>query len=96
MTTNDLNQIRGVIKEEVGIVEERLDGKINQLSVDLGMVLEKNILPMIAEKADKSDIDRLESKLDKALDKNIDLEKRVRDIEQVSVVAHELKSKNGN
>ncbi|TSC64605.1 MAG: Uncharacterized protein G01um101493_85, partial [Microgenomates group bacterium Gr01-1014_93] len=60
---------------------------------EVGQFVEDHLVPMIEEKADKSDIDRLESKLDRVIDTSLDHESRIRDIEQVSVVAHELRLK---
>ncbi len=54
---------------KIGESEKRTHLKIDQLSTDIGEMIDNTILPMIAEKADKSDIVRLERKLDKVIDK---------------------------
>lgn len=105
MTTDDLKQFRTVIKQEVtSIIQEQISASedrlkkhttesVKQLSDDVGNFIGENLIPMIEEKADKSDIDRLERKLDRVLDTSIDHESRIKDIERIPVVAHELKVK---
>ena len=85
------------IKGEITASEERLKKhtaeSVKQLSTDVGNFIAENLFPMIEEKADKIDIDRLEHKLDRVLDTSLDHESRIKAIEQVFVVAHELKLK---
>lgn len=85
------------LREEISASEKRLKEEIatsdKRVMADIGSFMEDNLFPMIEEKADKSDIDRLERKLDKVLDRSLDHEARIKAIEQVPVVAHELKVK---
>ncbi len=88
--------------------EERFDGKlttfeerlkkhttdsVKELSTDVGNFIAENLFLMIEEKADKSDIDRLERKLDRVLDTTIEHGSRIRDIEHIPIDAHELRVK---
>ena len=82
----DLSQTEQKLKEEISASDRRVMG-------DIGQFMEDNLFPMIDEKADKSDIDRLERKLDRVIDTNLGYDQRFRDIERVPVIAHELKFK---
>lgn len=121
MNKSDLNEIRGVIKEEVSQIvknevtkivdervvvivdervtasEKRLEQKIKaseeKMISEVAKFISNDILPQLDEKADKSDIERLERKLDRALDMSIDHESRIKNIERIPVIAHELKSR---
>ncbi len=90
MNDDDLNKIRVVVKEvvrdEITLSEKRILG-------ELGDFMENQLFPMLEEKADKSDIDRIERKLDILSDKVIVQEKALRDIASLPTVAHELKIK---
>lgn len=85
------------LKAEIESTEQRLKAEIaisdKRVLADIGSFMEDNLFPMIDEKADKADIARLEQKLDKALDSNQDHERRIRNIEHIPVIAHELKVK---
>ena len=97
MNDDDFQRISKLFDEKLAVSEERLKkhttDSVKQLSTDVGDFIAENLFPMIEEKADKTDIDRLERKLDRVLDKSIDHEHRIKDIEQVPVVAHELRFK---
>ena len=97
MTNDEINQIRQVVKEEVSASEQRLQEEIatsdKRVMADIGSFMEDSLFPLIEEKADKTDIDRLERKMDRNIDTALDHESRIKDIEQVSIVAHELKIK---
>lgn len=81
MTNNDQNQFRKIVREEVtGIVD-------NKISVS------DYLLPLIDNMAEKSDINRIERKLDRLLDTGLDHENRIKAIEHVPVVTHQLKLK---
>lgn len=85
------------LDEKLAAFEERLKKhtteSVKQLSADVGDFIGENLLPMIEEKADKSDIDRLERKLDRVIDTSIDYGSRIKDIEQIPAIAHELRAK---
>ncbi len=97
MNDDDFQRIGKLFDEKLAVSEERLKkhttDSVKQLSTDVGEFIAENLFPMIEEKADKTDIDRLESKLDKVLDKGIDHESRIKDIEQIPIIAHELRVK---
>ncbi|MDO8570331.1 MAG: hypothetical protein Q7R97_01990 [Candidatus Daviesbacteria bacterium] len=140
MTTDDLKQIRGVIKEELSFVEGRFDNKLSSVETkltsvetglskrltsvetglssvkeeltsvetrleqkieesekhvmsDIAQFINDRIAPMFEEKADKSDIERIERKLDSNLAMNLDQKYRLEKIESLPTIAHELKIK---
>lgn len=82
---------------QISVTEQSLREEIHisdgRVMTDIGSFMEDNLFPMIEKKADKSDINRLERKLDKSVDTNLDHERRIKDIEQIPMVAHELKIK---
>lgn len=82
-----LGEVRQIVKAEVTASEKRVIGEV-------GKFVEDNLFPMIEEKADKSDIERLERKVDLFTDKTGELSKRVTNIESIPAIAHELKLKN--
>lgn len=67
MTDQDLKKIRTIVKEEAGSAELRIVGEI-------GKFLEDHLLPILDQKADKTDIDRIERKLDRVLAKDLEIE----------------------
>lgn len=86
--------------------EKRLKEEIlnsgKRIRDDIGNFMEETLLPMfnerfdavderLDEKADKTDIDRIERKLDRMMDTSLDHEGRIKDIESIPVIAHELK-----
>lgn len=105
MTQDDFKKLKTVVREEVSLIvkkeisasEKRLKEEIStsasKVLGDIGQFMEDNLFPMIDEKADKTDIDRLERKLDRFIDTIYEHESRIKDVEQVPVIAHELKLK---
>lgn len=91
MNDDDFKRIRDLIKEENIASEQRLGIKIKQLGTDIGDWISEQVLPQIAEKSDKTDIERIERKIDKTIDKDIEQDRRLDRIESMSVVALELK-----
>ena len=79
------------LEKSILSTEQRLEVKIKQLGNDIGDLISKELLPQIAEKADKTDIERLERKIDRAFDKDMDQDRRLDRIESVPIVALELK-----
>lgn len=59
-------------------VEDRLKIEItssgSRIMTDIGKFMEDHLFPMIEEKADKTDIDRIERKLDRVIDTGLDHE----------------------
>ena len=101
-------EVTSVVDEKLVASEERLrneiagSGKIlrgeiveSEKRVVSGIVdfISDHLMPLIDEKADRTDIDRLERKLDFYVDKTIDLKSRVDDIGSILAIAHELKIK---
>lgn len=93
----DLSKTEQKLKKEISASEQRLRGEISasdsHVMTDIGQYMEDNLFPMIDEKADKTDIDRLERKLDRVIDVSKDYEIRIKDIERIPVIANELKFK---
>lgn len=87
MTDEELDKIRSVVREEVTSSEERV-------LRDIGKFMEDRLFPMIEEKADKTDINRLERRFDDFTGKVAALSTRTSNIEATSTVAHELKHKS--
>ena len=81
------------LKKITNLLDEKLAASEKRLNEDIGNFIEMNLLPQLGEKADKSDIDRLERKLDKALTKDLEQDQRLTKIESLPAIAHELKSK---
>lgn len=90
-------RLEAKIEESISDSEKRVEAKIEssrqRTVIDLGDFMEVTLFPMIAEKADKTDIDRLERKLDRAIGTNLDHETRITAIEHVPVVANMLRIK---
>lgn len=79
------------IKESGERTSTKIEESIKKLSLEIGQFVDDSLLPQIAEKADKSDIKRLERKLDYYIGKTEQNEKDIEDIKSVPVVAHHLK-----
>ncbi|KKQ67145.1 MAG: hypothetical protein US86_C0001G0072 [Candidatus Daviesbacteria bacterium GW2011_GWA2_38_24] len=94
-------RIRGEIKEEIVGSEQRFRTTLKDELIlsekrilnEIGEFVESQLLPIIDDKADKSDIDRIERKLDRFGDKITDHDKRLSDIESLPSIAHELRRK---
>ncbi len=108
MTDKDFKKIGSLLDEKLMTSEKRIMGELmtsekrimgelmtseKRIMGEIADFIDQNLLPQIAEKADKTDIDRLERKLDKIFDKDFEQDRRLDEIESVSVVAHELKIK---
>ena len=74
-------------------LQQEISASENKIVKDLVNFVSDQLIPIIDEKADKTDIDRLERKLDFYIDGSLDLKTRVGDIESLPTVAHELKVK---
>lgn len=70
------------LNKRIKTTEQRLNKKIVQTSTDIGEFMEKSLFPMLDEKADKSDIDRIENKLDRVIDITASHERRIKDLGQ--------------
>ncbi len=86
MTTNDLNQIGELMDKKLIASEKRVIGEIGKFMAD-------NVFPLFEEVAGKSDIERLERRIDHLADQNNILATRVTRIESIPAIAHELKVK---
>lgn len=86
MVDDYLKKIRSIVKEEVSSSEKRV-------TQDIGNFINDNLLPQLEEKADKSDIQRLERKLDNFSSQVIEQNHRFSKIESIPIIAHELKAK---
>ena len=84
MADDNLTQISNLLDKKLAASEKRVIGEI-------GKFMEDNLFPMIDEKADKTDIDRIERKLDRAIDTGLDHESRIKAIEQIPSIAHQIR-----
>ncbi|MBI2596074.1 hypothetical protein HYW46_05070 [Candidatus Daviesbacteria bacterium] len=84
MTDKDFKKIGNLLD---GKLDEKLKESEKRLMGEIGDFFDQNLLPQIAEKADKTDIYRLERKLDKIFDKDFEQDRRLDKIESVSVIA---------
>ncbi|MBI3486238.1 hypothetical protein HY025_04865 [Candidatus Daviesbacteria bacterium] len=75
------------------LIDDRLDSTEQRILTEIGTFVEDQILPAIDAKADKSDIDRLERKLDHFAAQVTDHNQRLNDLESLPTIAHELKKK---
>jgi len=68
LSKDDLLAIRNLVKDEVRSSENRLVKKMelsqNEVIKEVGNFIHDTVLPQLEEKADKSDIERIERKLD--------------------------------
>lgn len=90
-----------IVKSEERLIV-RMDESDRKVMTEIGEFIEKQILPEIEKKADKSDIEnlatkidieRLERKLDHYSDKITEHGSRLNDLETLPIIAHELKAK---
>ena len=104
MSDEDIKKIGHLISDSekrlIGLFDQRLEVSEKRIMKEIGDFINDAILPKIADMADKSDIARLESnieriqrKLDRALDKNIEQDSRLDKLESLPTVVHELKVK---
>lgn len=84
MADNNLKQISNLLDEKLAASEKRVIGEV-------GKFIEDHLFPLIEEKADKSDIDRIERKLDRVIDTGLDHGNRIKTIKQLPSIAHQLK-----
>ena len=105
MDDKDFNRIRTIVREEVGTTvkqeisesEARLrtmvKEEITASEGRIGQFLEERVIPLIEQKADKTDIDRLEGKLDNNIARTMEQGHRLDTLESLPMIAHELKVK---
>jgi len=78
------------LKKDLKEVREEIAASEKRIVKDIVDFVSDHLIPIIDEKADKTDMDRVERKLDLYIDKTIVLKSRVDDIESLPTVAHEL------
>ena len=59
-------QISSSEKRIIGIIDEKISASEKRVIGGIGTFLSEQVLPLIDEKADKTDIERLERKLDRS------------------------------
>jgi hypothetical protein len=83
-----------VIDEKINGSEKRLTDAIQTegkaVRQEIGDFIYQNLLPQLGEKADKSDIDKLERKVDNFTVRNMENSSRLDKIENLPAIAHEL------
>lgn len=89
--------VASTVKKEVAESETRLRIMVNEEITAsegrIGQFLEERVIPLIDQKADKTDIDRLERKLDVQSVETMKHRHRLDTLEALPAIAHELKSK---
>lgn len=93
MTSGEKRMLGKITSGEKRVLD-KMDQQERRILTDIGVYLEDQLFPMLEEKADKTDIDRLERKIDNISTNLIDSEKRISNIESLPIIAHQLKSKN--
>ncbi len=93
MISDDLNQIRGVVKEEINTALEPVVKKLDVLWDQTVKLTEDVDEVKVTVNKLEGRADQIDRKLDKVIDTQIDHGNRLEDIEQLPVIAHELKLK---
>lgn len=84
MSSDDLSQIGKLLDKKLS---QTKDDVINEMVT----FMEENLFPKFDRMAEKSDIERIERRIDSIAIKVGDQEVRLRDVETVSVIAHQLR-----
>ncbi|MBI4035365.1 hypothetical protein HY383_00290 [Candidatus Daviesbacteria bacterium] len=83
------------LDEKLKASESRMDNKLkaseSRIISEIGKFMEDNLFPVIEEKADKTDIDRIERKLDNVIVTELRNSSRIAAIEQIPSIAHQIK-----
>src|SRR3989344_4705574 len=105
MDDKDFNRIRTIVREEVGTTvkqeisesEARLrtmvKEEITASEGRIGQFLDERVITLIEKKADKTDTDRLERKLDNNISRTMEQDHRLDTLESLLTIAHKLKGK---
>jgi len=105
MDDKDFNRIRTIVREEVGTTvkqeisesEARLrtmvKEEITASEGRIGQFLDERVITLIEKKADKTDTDRLERKLDNNISRTMEQDHRLDTLESLPTIAHKLKGK---
>lgn len=108
MTNNDLSQIGKLLDEKLTAIEKRLRTEIaatkDSLRTEIAEksdevvnvlleFMQAHLIPLIAESADKSDVERIERRIDHLADKVSEHDVRLKNIESIPAIAHQLKIK---
>lgn len=91
MVGNDLKQMDELLQKRLAESESRV-------MAEVGKFMEDYLFSRIGNLEDgqerlETTVDRIDRKLDRALDITLDLENRIKAVEQIPVVAHDLKQK---
>lgn len=109
ITNDEWQKLAKLLDERLDIkLEEKLSKKFSEfevkfdnklvkmqktINIEIGDYITEELLPLIDEKANKTDTDRIERKLDRAIDRLYGHEDRISNIESVPVVTHHLSIK---
>lgn len=101
MTNDDLKQIDQLFTKRFSVMEKSFDEKlsknkdeiIDEVIDDVVGFMEKNLFPKLERMAEKSDIERIDRRVDRLAVDVGGHEVRIKDIEFVPVIAHQLKLK---
>ncbi|MBI2021816.1 hypothetical protein HYS93_02975 [Candidatus Daviesbacteria bacterium] len=83
----------GDLKRISNLMDDKLTSSEQRILTEIGKFVEDQLLPAIEAKADKSDIDRLERKIDTISAQEMDQNQRLNTIESLPTIAHQLKKK---
>lgn len=78
------------------ILEKRLISQKEEIVEEIAAFMNENLFPYLDKLAHKSDVERIERRLDAMSNQVGDHEVRIEDIERVPVVAHQLKVNKKN
>lgn len=79
--------------EIIQLLDKKLSANKEEVIDEMITFMEENLFPKFERIAEKSDIDRVERRIDLIADKVGEHEVRIKDIEAIPVIAHELKVK---
>lgn len=79
------------INDKLDRLDKKIDASEKRILGEMGRFVSDEILPQIDKKADKTDIDRVERKLDYFGARTMENTTRLDTIESLPTVAHELK-----
>ena len=91
MTNDDLKQIDKLLVKRFKAQDKKFEATEEKIIDEFVGFMEENIFPKFETMAEKSDIERLERRLDASAVTVGTHEARIKDIERIPVIAHQLK-----
>lgn len=97
MNSNDLSQISKLLDEKLTATEKRLKSDIDNtksgIISEFVTFMQDHLIPLFDEKADRSNIERVERRADLLSDEIGKHNVRLKNIESIPTIAHQLKIK---